>query len=661
MLAIEAISQVTIPSGYKSFQETVWLECERHIYLPGEIIRFSAKVFEQDTYQKSSLSSNIRIELLNSMGEPVNQQNIQLDNSALKGYVKLPADTKTGFYFLRAYTNWMRNFPASNYGKVALKIVNPNDPLPDIKEEEESVPTSRRKSYLEVRGDEQKLSISVADEAFENSDSIRLVLHQSYSVILDTIFTNRSVTSFSIPEKDLPYGIFQLSLLGKNNQIIAKCLWSFYQPESKMININSSDTVLSIRKSYSFDFPYLSSIQGLTVSIGLEEPNNPLKAYIPGLPGWNCNGEIPNNSKAFKNWLTENSYPDDQIIKLLGINQVNLDKKAFLHIPETHSGIISGIVIDRGSNKQQANTDVCITVLNDNYFDATGTDENGQFFFVLPGYSGSLDFIINLTTYADPSIQIEVMPFFDQTVIANTQKLTLTKAELDFLQKQNISQQLRNLYNTFPTIKSSPSIELKARETFFHPPDNKIVVDKYIKLANIGEVIYEVVPNVSVRRKNGKEYIKVYNDHSSAVDFETLVLLDGIPLTDQSILLDLPPERIEVIEVKNKLYIHGRTIFSAIVNFVSPNKDYAGLELPENSVLTSMNLPVRASLIQNVTIDQKNIPDLRNNILWNSEVHPGAEKMEFKTNDLDGVFRIYIKGFDSKGHWYFATREIKQE
>lgn len=657
--ATEVFSQESIPDIFKNYQETVWLDCERHLYLPGEIIRFHARVFEKDTYQNSSLSSNLRIELLNSMGEPMDQQNIQLDNAGLKGFIQLPHDTKTGYYYLRAYTNWMRNFPTSNYAQVALKIVNPNDPLPEIKEEENVIVTPNFNPYLEVIVENQKLSVSIRDEAFENSDNIRLVMHQSYTVILDTLFTNGLNTNLSILKNDLPYGIFQISLLGNNNRIIAKRLWSFYEPETKRIDINLSDSLLSIRNSYSIDIPNSTEVQGLTVSIGLEEPNNPLKNFIPGLPGWNCNAEIPNSSEAFKSWLLHNSYPDDQVLKIIGITQDNLNNQQFLHLPETQSGIISGKVIDRETNEGQANTGVCITVLNDNYFDAASTDENGQFFFVLNGYSGASDFILNLSTIEDSSIQIEVMPFFDSNAIPDDQKLTLTKAELAFLQKQNINQQLKNIYGAISVLPSSHSPEVKARETFFHPPDYKIVVDKYIKLANVGEVIYEVVPSVRVRRKNGREYLRVYNDHPNAADFETLVLLDGIPLTDQTILLDLPPERIEIIEVKNKLYIHGRSIFSAIVNFVSPNKDYAGLELPENSVLSTMDLPVPIINDRFILEDKaESLPSLENNLLWHSKIREHSDHVEFNTKDLIGVFRIYIQGFDVNGKWRFGTRQI---
>ena len=75
-------------------------------------------------------------------------------------------------------------------------------------------------------------------------------------------------------------------------------------------------------------------------------------------------------------------------------------------------------------------------------------------------------------------------------------------------------------------------------------------MEDFIKLANIREVIYEVVPNVSVRKTNGHDYVRVNSDMSFSGDQKVLVLLDGIPLADQSELLNLSPDRIEKIEVK---------------------------------------------------------------------------------------------------------------
>ena len=97
------------------------------------------------------------------------------------------------------------------------------------------------------------------------------------------------------------------------------------------------------------------------------------------------------------------------------------------------------------------------------------------------------------------------------------------------------------------------------KETFFHPPDFTIIVDDYIKLANVREIIYEVVPNVVLRKKNGKDYLKVYNDQSFAAGYETLVLLDGIPLKDQESVLKLSPDRIEKIEGFKKKYKYFKT------------------------------------------------------------------------------------------------------
>ncbi|MEA1878525.1 MAG: hypothetical protein U9N86_16920 [Bacteroidota bacterium] len=651
----ELKSQEATSANYYGYRETVWIESDRHLYLAGETISFRAKVFEQDTYLSSMLSKNLRFELIDPNGIPVIQRNIQLSESKMLDNIQLPEDAQTGWYYLRAYTNWMRNFPTSEYGWLPVKVVNPvnvnldpiqKNPVKVIPDEQNNV------EYLLVQDNKQSVIVTISDQSNIGDKRIRLIMHQSYTILWDSDNSANSEHGFIIPKEILPTGIMQLSLLGEDGRILAKRLWSEYDPESARINVSPEKDKFQIRASYFLDLSQSVFYEDMSVYIGLDEPGNPLESFIPGLPGWNCTYSIPGDPQAFKEWLRNNSYSDELVLSLSESEPGMSQNSHIQHLPETRSGIISGQVINSNTGLGADNTGICLNILNDNYFDAAKTESDGRFFFALPGYSASTDYILGLTSVADSSLQIKVTPLFDPRLNNLLNNFALSEEELLYLQVQSINMQLNRIYGVDSKPPKSLLSSFIVKQAFFHPPDYTVVLDDYIKLANIREVIYEVVPNVIVRQKDGHEYLKVYNDNPFSTNYKTLVLLDGIPLAHPKDLLDLPPDRIEFIEVKDKMYIHGRSIFASIVNFVSPNKDYAGLDLPENSVLSTLDLPKEGTQLQLFNSEVKStLPQLANTLLWESGVSLHKDSVQFSTNDQTGNFNIMVYGFDKNGNW----------
>ncbi|MGM0667551.1 MAG: hypothetical protein ACQETA_09530, partial [Bacteroidota bacterium] len=119
----------TVPtfSQLPLFRETVWLQSTSDIYVAGEEIHFKAAVLETDTYNPSTLSNNLRVELINNEGELIFQNNYVLSLSRLTSGIKLPDGLPTGWYHLRSYTNWMRNFPESDFSWLSFRVVQPSD------------------------------------------------------------------------------------------------------------------------------------------------------------------------------------------------------------------------------------------------------------------------------------------------------------------------------------------------------------------------------------------------------------------------------------------------------------------------------------------------------------------------------------------------------
>lgn len=109
--------------GYKSSSQNdrVILCSDRNIYIAGEIVRFAVHVSNE-----AGLTSNVvYIELISPEGQRIVSGKYSIENQAASGSFAIPSDVTTGYYYLKAYTKWMRNFSVTEYFFSSVKIINP--------------------------------------------------------------------------------------------------------------------------------------------------------------------------------------------------------------------------------------------------------------------------------------------------------------------------------------------------------------------------------------------------------------------------------------------------------------------------------------------------------------------------------------------------------
>lgn len=97
---------------------------DRAFFVSGEEIQFSGNITIDSI--EDILSSIVYIELIDPLGNKINQQKYYLDGgNFFEGRMIIPESTISGYYFLRAYTNWMRNAGTDSFDQLMIKIVNP--------------------------------------------------------------------------------------------------------------------------------------------------------------------------------------------------------------------------------------------------------------------------------------------------------------------------------------------------------------------------------------------------------------------------------------------------------------------------------------------------------------------------------------------------------
>ena len=115
---------VTSVEDFK-IQERVLLVLDQDLYLAGESVNFSAFTFDTALQMPITFSSIVYVELFNQDNNVISAKKILLKQGECVNNLALPRKLETGYYYIRAYTNYMKNFGPGAFFTKRIKIVNP--------------------------------------------------------------------------------------------------------------------------------------------------------------------------------------------------------------------------------------------------------------------------------------------------------------------------------------------------------------------------------------------------------------------------------------------------------------------------------------------------------------------------------------------------------
>lgn len=104
--------------------EKVHLHTDKQTYAAGDTLWFKAYVVVAGQNELSTISKVLHIDLIGEDDKILSSSLLQLSSGLAAGDLLLPDTLKHGYFRLRAYTNWMRNFGAETYFDRVIPVVN---------------------------------------------------------------------------------------------------------------------------------------------------------------------------------------------------------------------------------------------------------------------------------------------------------------------------------------------------------------------------------------------------------------------------------------------------------------------------------------------------------------------------------------------------------
>jgi hypothetical protein len=91
----------------------------------GEEMNMACYIFEPALQRTLDLSKIVYIEFYTSKNQIIEQIKIKINQGSGGGMIKIPKLIPSGRYYIRAYTNYMKNFGCNGFAYVSVSILNP--------------------------------------------------------------------------------------------------------------------------------------------------------------------------------------------------------------------------------------------------------------------------------------------------------------------------------------------------------------------------------------------------------------------------------------------------------------------------------------------------------------------------------------------------------
>lgn len=335
----------------------------------------------------------------------------------------------------------------------------------------------------------------------------------------------------------------------------------------------------------------------------------------------------------------------------------NQESKDYL-APETRGITIRGVVRNIASVIPEPNCNVYIAIIgNDPQLHVYTTNEKGEFIFTLKHISGIQNLFLCVDSEKENELEILVNSDFVNDYASFYATPTLLDTSMkSFIEDLYVNAQLKAFANANDTFSGAKK---KYKPIRFPASSTSILVDDYIALPTLREVINEIVPYVKVQKKKDKFSLEVFDPVTDQLYGDPLILIDNLPVFNVNELLKIKPELVEKISVINSSYLYGEHLFRGIVFFETNTNNFAGIELPVSSTFLEFQAIEELDhyKIKNHTGQPSRIPDFRNVLYWNPDVtiQNGKGAISFITSDYEGSYEVIIRSVNEIGKFSLGT------
>lgn len=472
-------------------------------------------------------------------------------------------------------------------------------------------------------------------------------------------------------------GISHITIFNDQKQPVCERLY-FKKPSKHMeIELNTDQQAYSTRSKMSINIQYgntelKNDSASLSMAVyrldSLQSPDAPaINSYL--LLTSDLRGFVEDPNYYFLKDDRETNTAVDNLMLTNGWRRFKWEdvlkntKPFFEYAPEYNGAIITGNVINTKTGVTGSGIESYISFPGFiTEFNSSVSNKQGRIKFELKKFYGSSQVILQ-TNMQDSEYRIDITdPFSNNFSGTPFPVFTFNQAHANSLREQSVSMQVQNIYSA----KNLKHFNVPAMDTtaFYIHPDQNYLLDNYTRFTTIEEVLREYVIMVNVRKREGRFHFSLFDfAFQQMFNKDPLVLLDGVPVFDLNKFMLTDPLKLNKLEVLNRKYFLGSSIFEGILSWTSYKEDMAGYDPGAHATIIDYEglQPEREFYTPVYTTEDQqssHIPDFRNVLLWSPHIKiagGSSKEINFFTSDIPGKYMVLIQGISGSGLAGFAT------
>ncbi|MEB2775862.1 carboxypeptidase-like regulatory domain-containing protein [Algoriphagus sp. D3-2-R+10] len=119
-------------SRWNNLREKPYVNTNKPYYYPSETVWLGGQMLYQNKIMSDTLSRVVYMDLMDKDSKIIQSEAFPIKEGKIAGAFVLPNELKSGDYFLRAYTEWMRNYPEKDIFLRALPILKKEENIQTV-------------------------------------------------------------------------------------------------------------------------------------------------------------------------------------------------------------------------------------------------------------------------------------------------------------------------------------------------------------------------------------------------------------------------------------------------------------------------------------------------------------------------------------------------
>lgn len=207
-------------SRWNNMREKPYLSTNKPYYYPGETVWLGGQMLYQNPIMSDTLSRVVYMDLMDKESKVIQSEVFPIKEGKISGAFVLPKELGSSDYFLRVYTEWMRNFPEKDIFLRALPVLTKEENIqavavtnPDLFGDLEIILTDS--IFTRDNSKEMEFQLSFLDETEELTDAqftLSLTDADLVSTVADQMSIIKAMEWLDVvdPPKNLTLGDHQI-------------------------------------------------------------------------------------------------------------------------------------------------------------------------------------------------------------------------------------------------------------------------------------------------------------------------------------------------------------------------------------------------------------------------------------------------------------------